>query len=493
MEALLAQLADVGGPAFLLLLVFRFFPQFDLLLDRAREFAGEVSDRAQIFASRTTVIIVRPIWWIVLPATIIAFLVSSISAFVGLFKGVEGAWSWVWWSLNTVGLATVIGIQIWRCVVAYKVRHVPVDDPWFDEAERSEADIQARYGKSWQLVPMVMSMLGTLAATTALTLSNTWLVADRVHYYHSLVNDMASIGMSVITFLFAVAMFVGLALIAKIGIDVGGGAWNGIAVPIGTALIPLLTRTNNQVIAISDAARHGARAAVDAAGERIWFIAGALAAWALWNLSFHSALAWFLELVVMTGLILILIGYIGITRKTLLRVAEVITLIVLVLGGVMLAWRLIDAAVPGPQPVMFYDRFASAFGWFGGDSDPASGLGCFIAGVPRASLLLVGLIAVVLGWLASRTDGKRSRILFLVAALVGLPVVGIVTARAMTPDGYLCAASAVVDAPNETATDTSAASTASPPPSGMGQTVIAGTHPPREPACTRCPGRSTTR
>ena len=91
MEALLAQLADVGGPAFLLLLVFRFFPQFALLLDRAREFAGEMSDRAKIFASRTTVIIVRPIWWIILPISTVAALISSVSAFIG-------AGDFWWWA-----------------------------------------------------------------------------------------------------------------------------------------------------------------------------------------------------------------------------------------------------------------------------------------------------------------------------------------------------------------------------------------------------------
>ncbi len=236
---------------------------------------------------------------------------------------------------------------------------------------------------------------------------------------------------------------------------------------------------------------------MDTAGKNVWFITGALASWALWNLSFHSALAWFLELVVMAGLMFILIGWIGITRKVVLRVAEWITLAVLISGGVMLAWRLIDAAVPGPHPVMFYERLASQFGWIGGDSDATSGLGCFVAGVPRASLLLVGLIAVVIGWLASRTDGKRSRILFVVAALVGLPIVGIVTARAMTPAGYLCTVQTVAEAPNGTATDSSVASTASPPPSGMGPTVVAGSHPPRERTCTmvngtpvpRCPGR----
>ncbi len=474
MEALLAQLADVGGPAFLLLLVFRFFPQFDLLLDRAREFAGEMSDRAKIFASRTTVIIVRPIWWIILPISTVAALISSVSAFIGAGD------FWWWATLDAVGFTIVIGVMIWRCRRDYLVRHVDADDPWVNDPARTSAEIEGRYGRSWQLVPMVMTMFITMGIATALSLSNTWLVADRVHFYHSLVNDMASIGMSVVTFLFAVGMFVGLALIAKIGIDVGGGAWNGIAVPIGTALIPLLTRQNNQVVLISDAARNAAKDAMDAAGKDVWFITGALAAWALWNMSFHSSLAWFLELVVMTGLILILVSYVGITRKVILRVAEVITLTTLISGGLMLAWRLIDAAIPGPHPVMFYERFPSLFGW----DLPDMSLGCFIAGVPRASLLLVGLIAGVLGWLASRTDGKRSRLLFLVAALVGLPVIGIVTARAMTPDGYLCEATAMSQT---VASAFSVNDEASPSESAsaMHPTRIAGSHEPPSVICTR--------
>ncbi|MCR4256213.1 MAG: hypothetical protein NUW08_00740 [Candidatus Uhrbacteria bacterium] len=479
MNQLLAALGDGAVPAILLYLIFRFWPQFQSLVGLLHDAGDWTAARVEIFVNRTSVIMLRPIWRVLLPVMGIAAIASTASVCFGL----TNAWAVVWLIVGTLIKAAAFGWAASMTRLVHRVQHIDQNDtrlnPPAGQPPPTRVQVEEWYGRPGLLTPMLSTAFWSLAIVTAAMLVDTFVLADNVIYFHSVFQAVLFIGMLAFTLCFLVGMLLALYAFVAAGIELGGGGWSGLFVPIATAIIPILTRNNNQVIMITDDARRRAR-------ETAWktlvdnrFAGGVAVIWGLWFLNFHSPLAWLIELVVTMALIFILLGYVWITRKVILRVAEVITLIVLVAGGVMLAWRLIDAAIPGPHPVMFYERFPSLFGW----DLPDMSLGCFIAGVPRASLLLVGLIAVVLGWLATRTDGKRSRILFLVAALIGLPIVGIVTARAMTPDGYLCATQTVAETP----TDPSVDDGASPPESAssMHSTVIAGSYEPQSVVCTR--------
>jgi hypothetical protein len=275
-------------------------------------------------------------------------------------------------------------------------------------------------------------------------------------------------------------------------------------------VVPLLTQQNNAAIAIGPVTRENWTRALRSLLIDHWFTVGVVAAWVLWFMSFHSPLAWLVELSLIIVLVAVLLVVYGITRRPLFQWRDRITFLVAALGLICFLWRLIDAGVRphgaaelaahGESPVLFYHRLGwlldALFGW----ELPTGSLGCFVAGVPRGSLLLIGLIAVVLGWLASRNEGRRGKVLFVIAALVGLPVVGIVAARALTPAGSLCAVASEEAEPGETGSaDTSADLGASPSESetSLGPTRIAGTHPPNH-VCSYvsgahasvCPGRA---
>jgi hypothetical protein len=489
MEQILAQLADVGGPAFLLVLAFRFWAQFQNLLGLIGDAAEWTAAKMRTFASRAVVIITRKIWWVILPVMLVATVLSSISAWQ-----IEGSLGWFSANLSLKLLALVSASVM--AVMAGRVRHIP------DNAtETTQADINAAYGRPWLFFPMIAVAMFSLIALTGATLSDTFMLADRVSYFHSVFSVVLFVLTLVFTTSFVMAGLVSVYVLARVGIDFGGGGWSGVAVPIATAIIPLLTRQNNQVITISPEDQARARETAWALLIDNRFAGGVVAAWILWFMNFHSPIAWLVELVIIITLVCVLLTVWWITKRPLAQWRDRITFTVAALGLICIFWRLIDAAV-GPHsgepdmPVLFYHRMgwliSALFGW----DLPDMSLGCFVAGVPRASLLLVGLIAVVLGWLAKRKDGSHSRILLIVALLVGLPIVGIVTARAMTPDGYLCqttSRTAVVATVESHASELPP----SPPPSGMGPTVEAGSYPPRERTCTmvngtpvpRCPGR----
>lgn len=473
MDQLLAHLADVGGPAFLFVLALRYFPQFEEMLNLARRYASEGSLRLQIFASRTVVIATRKIWWVILPVMFAATAVSTISAWQ--IEGFGG-----WFAANLTLKLIALAASIVMAAVASRVQHIP----------DGEDNADGRFGRSWLYVPMIATAMFSLVTLTGATLSDTFLLADRVSYFNSVFSAIVFSAMLVFTLGFVFAGLATLYGLALIGIDAGGAGWNGVVAQAITKLVIGLTSQNNQVIMFSPEARKSAGETARALLYDHRFIGGVVAAWILWFLAFQGPVAWLVELVIIIALVCVLGTVWWITRLELTGWRNGITVTVATLGLIAVFLRLIDAAVPGEHPVMFYSRIESLFAGLGS----AGGLTCYAVGIPKEALVFTGAIAVIFVWLASRTSGRRSQLLFLVAALIGLPLAGVSVYRLTAPQsadanrvscGYIEAAPAAppTGTPAVPTVDPTAGASPSSTAASFLPTVVAGTHSPQH-ACS---------
>ncbi len=354
MNPFLGQLADAGVPSLLLGLAVGFWAQFQNALGLIGDAVSWPVAKMRVFASRTIVIVTRKIWWVILPVMLVATVAGSISAFIGSGN------LWWWALLNLMGKLLAFGAAIMMAWMAASVRHVDQNDGRLNAA--TQQGVNAWYGRPWLFVPMVMVALFCLVAFTGLTFSDTALVADRVHLFHSFVNAVVSVLMFAFTLSFVLAVGATLYAFASVGIDLGGGAWNTFAVPLITVLMPIITSTNNAKVEVSAEARKSLKQSVAAVLTDNKFVSGAAAAWVLWFLSFHSALALLIQCVVLIALVAILLSYVWVTGKKALLMAEINTVIILTAGAVMLAWRIIEAASSGDRPVVFYEHFGNVVG-----------------------------------------------------------------------------------------------------------------------------------
>ncbi|MCC6563410.1 hypothetical protein IT087_00790 [Candidatus Uhrbacteria bacterium] len=420
-------LADAGGAAGIWLVLMRFWTQFRNLAGLLKEAAEWTKVEMQIFASRTVVIATRQIWWVLLPAMAVLAIASSVSAW-----HIEG--SMLWWSLNAAVKLSVLLIAGDTMRRVFRVKHIPEN--------ATDADItNGVYGESWLFAPMVRNGLLCLVALAGALLSDTFLLADRVWFFHSLFNAVLFVAALVFTISYLLGVLFGVYALASSGVELGGGAWGGFFVPLATVAIPGLTGLNNRVIQITAEQRSGFRARLRDALVENKLAGGAVALWVTLFLSFHGYLAWLIELSVLVLLIGVLIGYVWVTGKVLLRMAENITIIICTVAILAFFWRMIDAAVlraPGDHTVMFYERVWSLLLWVGGGftADAASGPIGFASAVTTTfvfALLVMGAGAV---WLAYEklSTGTLKTVLMSVGVLMLVAGCGMVLVRTAFAD-----------------------------------------------------------
>lgn len=437
LAAILSDLGDVGGSGLIAVLVLKFWSSFSKLFTAANEVRRQGQEAVRNFAARGSVQIARPMWFVILPTILFASVLSTVLASYAPDLGIAFGVSVV---IKLAALLVGAGFYL----AARKVRSVDYEHPDMKAVENGTAEEQQKvasrlFGRPWLLLPMVFAGFVVLVMTMASIIIDTFCVVNEVSYFISMFLAVSAGVMGWIIIRYVRVAAATVVVIVNMGIDLVGGTWSGFILQMLAVAVPGLTRKNVlALLGFTEEEQEVVKQRIRAESRRPFlFLNGVYSILMIWFITFHEVLALGIELAVTVVLLACLFGYVDLTQEFNRKLFKRIVLTAIVLGVVMFFIRLIDAAVPGSHPVMFYERFASVFGWFGGGT--GSGLGCFVAGVPRASLLLVGLIAGVLGWLASRTDGRRSRTLFLVAALVGLPVVGIVTARSLAPAGSLCA------------------------------------------------------
>lgn len=433
-----ALLADAGGAAGFWLVIMRFWTQFQNLAGLLKDAAEWTKAEIEVFASRTSVIATRQIWWVILPVMLTLSIASSVSAWhINGFA--------LWWWLNLAFKTTAFIVAGVTAIKVFKVQHLP-EDP----KQTTQDEINKAYGEPWLFMPMVRNGLLCLVVMTGALLSDTFLLADRVWFFHSLFNVVLFIAAMLFTASFAFAMLVGIYAMVAAGIEVGGGMWGGFIVPLATVSIPGLTGLNNRVIQISADQRAALRARMWEALVDNKFIAGALAAWIILFLSFHSPLAWLIELSVMILLIGVLITYVGITGKTLLRMAENVVIIICTIAIVAFLWRMIDAAVlraPGDHTVMFYDRVWLFLLWIGGGftAGSASGPIGFAQAVTPTFVLVLLLMGAGAVWLAysKLSDGTAKTSLMSLGILMLVVGCGMILVRTAYADPPTSTATAV--------------------------------------------------
>jgi hypothetical protein len=409
MEQFLAQFADVGGPVVLVALALKYWTEFQNLLGQVGDVADWTASEVRKFASRTSVIVTRKIWWIILPVMYVETIASTISAWQ-----IEG-YSW-WFAGNLLLKLLALVVASVMAGVSSRVKHIP------DSNTLEQAATNAAYGRPWLFVPMIATAMFSLVALTGATLSDTFMLADRVHYFHSAFSAVLFAGMLVFTRSLVRAGFVSVYALSKVGIDVGGAGWNGVAAQAITKLVVGLTNQNNRLIMITDAARKSAGETARALFLDYGFLDGVIAAWILWFMCFHSPIGWLVELVIIISLVCALLIVWLITQRQLTKWRDGITFLVAALGVVCIFWRLIDAAVP-PQPgeahhaVMFYYRFGRLLAWIG------SGFTWLVLHKAALASAFAVVSLVVAGgavWLAKKANGTPARLLFVAVAVICL-------------------------------------------------------------------------
>lgn len=158
---------------------------------------------------------------------------------------------------------------------------------------------------------------------------------------------------------------------------------------------------------------------------------------------------------------------------------------------------------------------AWVFGWtFSWQAIVCLGGVALVLPILLSKLFITGMIAIAVltGWLSSRMEGKRAIILFVVALIFGVLGGGAALIRSQTSFALLGAGTVltcaerydvtvprqVITPPNPDTESSPPTLRASPPPSGFGQTVVAGTHPPNPSPCSTlhatgqplCPGHA---
>lgn len=446
MDQILSNLGDGAVPAALLLLALRFWTQFRSLLGLLKDAGDWSAAQVRLFASRTIVIMTRPIWRVILPVMVVVALASTVSLFIGCIHLMTW-WSWGWLVVGVIAKCVAIGLALGMRRRVHNVRTIDQTDTRLNGA--TQAQVDGWYGEAWLFMPMISTAFWTLASVSGAVLVDVFVLADHVGLYHSLFQVVLFIGMLIFTLSFLVAVLAVVALFVNAGVELGGGGWSGFIVPVATAVLPVLTRNNNKVLMIQPETRKAARDAVWEVLVDNRFAGGVVAAWILWFLSFHSPTAWLIELVFTIALVAVLLTYVWITRKVLIRMAENIVIIICAGGLGMIIWRVIDAAV-GPnaaeisaglehEPVLFYHRFGwllSYVGsWFGGvgSTDPVGWTRSVIPTFIFCLFLFAGVAFYFSRKLASGTAHTVLTALAVALAILGGAMVLIRTAVAETP------------------------------------------------------------
>ncbi len=467
MDTILAQLADVGGPAFVLVLIFRFWSQFQDLLTLASRSAGWAVDQLQTFVDRTSVIMARKIWWVILPIQLVMLIASSISAW-----NIPGN-GW-WFSANFVAKLLAF---VASCAMAYESSRV--QHPPDNHGLTSQADVNKKYGRPGLFVPMIMTAFLSLVTMTGAMLSDTFMLADVVWFYHSMFQAILFILMLFLTVSFMAAGLFTAYVFSRLGIDFGaGGLWSSVVVPLATVSIPGLTGRNNEGLKIAPAERTRLNQAAWNLLVDNRLAGGLMMAWVLFFISFHGPIAWVVELGLIIMLMACLFTYVWFIQKPMLRVAEITTVFICAVGAISFLVRLVDAAVlrgPGDHSVMLYRRVGSIFSSLMSE-DPERGFNWFYSsaqGFDPTFVFVVIVVAVIAAVLASKVGGVPARLLYLVAIIFGVTGVGLVLARSAYADP--------AEAPRGEVVATCGAAPCAGP---FDLTVNAGTHSP--PQATTC-------
>ncbi|MCK9361363.1 hypothetical protein M0Q28_04000 [Patescibacteria group bacterium] len=418
-------LADAGGAAGFWLVVMRFWTQFQNLVGLLKDVAEWTKAEIEVFASRTVVIATRQIWWVILPVMLALAIASTISAW-----HVDGHWEW--WSLNLAFKISALSVAVMTARMVFRVQHIP-ENP----TQTSQDEINKAYGEPWLFMPMVRNALLNLVVLTGALLSDTFLLADRVGFYHSMFSAILFVIAMLFTLSFALAMLVGVYALVASGIEVGGGAWGGFIVPLATVSIPGLTGLNNRVIQISAEQRSKLRSQMWEVLVDNKFAGGAMAAWVVLFISFHSPLAWLIELATLIVLVGVLIAYVWITGKVLLRMAENVVIIICATGIISFFWRLIDAGV-GPQegeshlPVLFYDRLWRLLLWIGGGFGDGSAIHDpigFADAVTPTFVFALLVMAALAFYFSTKIQGTPSTALATIAIIMAVAGCGMILVR----------------------------------------------------------------
>lgn len=425
MDEILTQLADAGGPAFLLALAFRFWSQFKELLAFASRSATWAAGQLETFVDRTSVIMARKIWWVILPVMLVMTVASSISAW-----NIPGN-GW-WFSLNLVLKLLAFVACGWMAFENGRVKHIPDG-----HGLTSQKAINKAYGRPGLFVPMFMTAFYALVTLTGAMLSDTFMLADDVWWVHSLFSAILFVMMLFFTLTFVGAQLVAVGLIAREGIEFTAGMlWSNVVVPVATALLVGLTRNNNAGLKSAPAERAKLKKAVWDLLANGWFLIGLVMAWVMFFMSFHSAIGWVLELAWIIVLVSCMLTYVLVIKKPMLYMAEIIVITVCAAGLIVFLLRSIDSGVP-PQTgeahhvVMFYYRFWRALLWVGG---------CFTwfsDNVLDFTPMFVAVFLAIAGgavWFAKQTFGMPARLLYTVAVICAVMGLGMVLARSAFAD-----------------------------------------------------------
>jgi len=388
MNQLLAQLLDIGGPAFLLAIAIRFWPQFQSALTLGQAAALNGRARVRTFASRTVVIITRPIWFVILPVMYVATIASTISALLGItsFGAAVLIIAALLLKVAAVVTATVVANE------AFRVQHIGNTTGMANQNAVNNA-----FGRPWLFVPMIVTAIYSLALLDFAMLVDTWMLADAVSYFHSLLSDMLFLGVLVFLITLVGAGIAAVAAFGNLGIDLGGGGWNGLLSPM-LRVLPFITADNLANVQLTDAQRKRWHTAMANLLRNNWFAVGVLMVWVLFSLAFHSPLAWLIELALIGAWIAAMLAWLFITQEPRLDMVKRVVMSYLVVGVVLVNVRVIDACVPARAgetagAVMFYGRFqtfiSDALGFLGA-STPAM-IGFFVL------VLALGIGLAVMG------------------------------------------------------------------------------------------------